>query len=83
MIKYDVALHYKEFGWCIYEDDADSSSVAISNARKRVCEERNSKNAQLIDMIRLFNHNTGVLLREFGVYTIFDARKKEIYTYFL
>lgn len=74
MYKYDIGLHFKDNGWYLYDDD--DYLLNVSNARIRIDTEHSSKNGKLLDKVRIYEHNTNILVVEF------DACKNDTYSRF-
>ena len=67
LFKYDVALHFEDIGWDTYEVNASCVSIASLKAVKRVTDEISREYAEQIDFIRVFEHDTNKLLKEYCV----------------
>ena len=63
---YDVDIHNVN-GWDTYQVEADCLSNARYNAVTRVINETGKENAETIDCIRIYRHNTDKLLKEYNV----------------
>jgi hypothetical protein len=67
LFKHDVALHFKDSGWDTYEVNADCLENARYAAVKRVIEELGRSYAEQINLIRIYEHNSDKLLKEYQV----------------
>ena len=67
MIKYDVDMHFKNAGWDTYEVNAKCIDNARYTAVKRVLNELNNDIANDIDCVRVYKHNTDILLKEYEI----------------
>lgn len=63
---YDIDIHNVN-GWDTYQVEADCLSNARYNAVTRVINETGKENAETIDCIRIYRHNTDKLLKEYNV----------------
>lgn len=64
---YDVDVHFNGKGWDTYEVKADCVENARFAAVMRVINETGRENAEQIDSVRVYNHGTEKLLKEYAI----------------
>lgn len=67
MIKYDVDIHFKGFGWDEYEVNASCIDMAILNGLECVINELSMKKTNKIDIVKVYKHKTDKLLKTYYI----------------
>lgn len=67
MFKYDVNIHFNNFGWDEYEVNASCVDMAILIALKRVINELSEQESHKIDLVKVYKHKTDKILKTYYI----------------